>query len=300
MATLTGGPEISPIELINAGSISIAKIKVTVPERAVRLHITGLKNTERRLSFVLQLSGTVTYEQGNRAIQLSTGQWEAFDSSPLRMRAGSPNAEQIIGIIPHALLDSGAESIETRLQRVSAPSGLSRLACQAATCLIEELPRSDVRRAEDLAEALCHVLRAAIRERFDHESSYPSPLERARQRAKQCVDHYLRDPLLSVDAIAARLNCTTRYLQKAFQESGQTLRDYIWHQRLSCCYRDLTDPTLSDRNITEIAMSWGFNSVTHFSDAFRKRFGISPRAARRKWAEPSCTAEIPQGARIGV
>jgi AraC-like DNA-binding protein len=130
---------------------------------------------------------------------------------------------------------------------------------------------------------------ARIAQRPGRESTKISSLERARQRAQQYVDKYLRDPGLSVDAIAVRLNCTTRYLQKAFQESGQTLRDYIWHQRLSRCYRDLTDPKLSGLNITDIALSWGFNSVTHFSEAFRKRFGLSPSAVRQLASEPPRT-----------
>jgi AraC-like DNA-binding protein len=126
----------------------------------------------------------------------------------------------------------------------------------------------------------------------ERESPARSALERARQRAKRYVDKYLRDPALSVDAIATRLNCTTRYLQKAFQGSGQTLRDYIWHQRLTQCYRDLSDPAKSDTQITEIALSWGFNSVTHFSEAFRKRFGLSPSAVRQQWSESSSSALI--------
>ena len=34
------------------------------------------------------------------------------------------------------------------------------------------------------------------------------------------------------------------------------------------------------RTVTEIAMDAGFNSLSHFSSVFRKRYGVSPTSAR--------------------
>ena len=44
--------------------------------------------------------------------------------------------------------------------------------------------------------------------------------------------------------------------------------------------RDLCDPALAARTISEIAFGWGFNDAAHFSRAFRARFGAAPRELR--------------------
>jgi AraC-like DNA-binding protein len=36
------------------------------------------------------------------------------------------------------------------------------------------------------------------------------------------------------------------------------------------------------RHITEIAFGWGFNELTHFSRAFKERYGVSPRDWRHR------------------
>ena len=50
-------------------------------------------------------------------------------------------------------------------------------------------------------------------------------------------------------------------------------RDWIWAQRLDGVHADLSDPTCADRTISDIAFSWGFGDASHFSRAFRARFG---------------------------
>jgi len=268
------------IAFVDAGAISLGKVKIAAPERSLCVNPTQFKSDEPRCTLVLQLSGIATFTTQKRSVQLAPGNWEALDVSPLSIRTDGHSAEQLLILMPQALLGTDIHLAETRLYRLSAASELSKLLCQAAVCLLDELALTGVRRSEELSDALCQIVRLAVQKRFHSEPLRLSGLEKARWRAKQFVESSLRDPLLSVDAIAARMNCTSRYLQKAFQSNGQTLRDYVRNERLSRCYKDLLDSTLSDRSITDIALSWGFKSVAHFSEAFRKRYGIAPRAAR--------------------
>lgn len=59
----------------------------------------------------------------------------------------------------------------------------------------------------------------------------------------------------------------------------------IWKMRLDACRRDLADPRLRDRSVSDIAFSWGFNNAAHFSRSFRDEYGVSPR----EWREASVT-----------
>jgi len=46
--------------------------------------------------------------------------------------------------------------------------------------------------------------------------------------------------------------------------------------RLDACRRDFQSQEHAARSITDIALSWGYNSPAHFCRVFRKQFGASP------------------------
>ncbi|MCG8521073.1 MAG: helix-turn-helix domain-containing protein [Pseudomonadales bacterium] len=51
---------------------------------------------------------------------------------------------------------------------------------------------------------------------------------------------------------------------------------YLISQRLLRCRRDLSNPAMTGRTITEIALGWGFQHPTHFSRRFKSEFGLTP------------------------
>lgn len=87
-------------------------------------------------------------------------------------------------------------------------------------------------------------------------------------------------PGMSVEQIAVALNCSKRHLYNAFAEEDQTLASYIQGLRLDACVRELQHPMAQTRPITDIALSWGFNSPSHFSRVFREHTGKSPSEFR--------------------
>jgi AraC-like DNA-binding protein len=52
--------------------------------------------------------------------------------------------------------------------------------------------------------------------------------------------------------------------------------EWIWDRRLQHSYDMLTRQELGNLSITEAAYRLGFNSSSHFSTAFRRKFGIRP------------------------
>ena len=64
------------------------------------------------------------------------------------------------------------------------------------------------------------------------------------------------------------------------ESTDKTLSRYILEQRLEQCAKNLRNPLLAHLTITEIALQWGFNDMSHFSRVFRSRYGESPRAMR--------------------
>jgi len=81
---------------------------------------------------------------------------------------------------------------------------------------------------------------------------------------------------LSLQELAGRATATTQ--QEALKDR---IREFIGHQRLQACMRDLKNPAQLPRTITDIAFSWGFSNSAHFSRVFREHAGLSPSEFRQ-------------------
>ncbi len=101
--------------------------------------------------------------------------------------------------------------------------------------------------------------------------------ERIRQRLRQLV----REPDLDLERLARSERMSSRTLQRLFQINGTTFGRVILEARLEGVIRDLRGAQPFGRPIGDIALSWGFNDLSHFTRAFRARYGTSPGSVRR-------------------
>lgn len=85
---------------------------------------------------------------------------------------------------------------------------------------------------------------------------------------------------LSRQAIARLVSLSPRHLDRLFAAQLDTgfLETYR-HMRLDHAHKLLEQSPMS---VSEIAFATGFSSASHFSRAFQRRFGISPKGARKQ------------------
>jgi AraC-like DNA-binding protein/hemoglobin-like flavoprotein len=112
------------------------------------------------------------------------------------------------------------------------------------------------------------------------------PQAKARARSSQldsirdCLEQHLGDPTLSPESVSTRFGISTRYLHKLHSDQGQSFSRWLLQRRLERFRRELDDPVLGERSIAELALSCGFNDLTHFGRCFRAAYGLSPREWR--------------------
>lgn len=100
--------------------------------------------------------------------------------------------------------------------------------------------------------------------------------EQVRRQVRAHIDAHLRDPELAIEQIAASLGLSRRYLHMCFAAEGTSIADYLWQARLEQSRRELERDAGSGRTVTDIAFACGFNSSSHFSRLFKRRYGQPP------------------------
>jgi AraC family transcriptional regulator, positive regulator of tynA and feaB len=93
------------------------------------------------------------------------------------------------------------------------------------------------------------------------------------------IDANLGNPSLSAEKAARHFGISSRYLHKVFEPTGHSFGETLLGRRLDRCAYELTRTPYQP--ISELALTWGFNDISHFNHAFRKRFGVSPTEFRR-------------------
>jgi AraC-like DNA-binding protein len=97
---------------------------------------------------------------------------------------------------------------------------------------------------------------------------------------KADIAAHLSDENLNIAAIAARHHVSVRYLQKLFEADEGSFSEFVLSARLTRTYRTLTNHLQSNRTISDIAYDVGFNDLSYFNRAFRRRFGLTPSEVR--------------------
>lgn len=231
------------------------------------------------IKIILQLRGDSVYEQGDERLVVSPGDCLAYDVSRPHRVTSLSSSKHFVVIIPKDIASlRGIELGRLSAQRFSAREGVGRLASGLVTSTFHEMPTLDSDCDAELAETILGMLHLSLMQ----NDRCMIPAEPClRRQIKALIHKNLHDPDLSIENIAATLDRTKRYLHLSFAEEGMTISEYIWAARLEHCRRELAVSVGSGKTITDIAFSWGFSSSAHFSRSFKKRFGISPSAARR-------------------
>lgn len=162
--------------------------------------------------------------------------------------------------------------------------GLGRIATEfCATLATEGSTLEDGVRA-GLGSQLMDLLAFSLLTSEGDMPAAEGSVKRARLRSvQQWIEGHLAEPDLSLDRIALANGMSLRYLHTLFETCEMSASEWIWNRRLQLAYDCLARG--DGRSITSVAYDHGFNSSSHFSTMFRRKYGVSPRdiASRREF-----------------
>lgn len=263
-----------------AGDLILTRLEAN-RHRVVRTMDMVRASDEGYLKIVAPLRGRAGVEQSGRQAWVGPGAWTIYDTTADYLIANPERVEHLIVMVPKAQLAGQGLRLDTLMARpVGGATGIARVALTTMRSTFEELPNMSADAARGAGELVTQLVRLSLIELAGQHTPL-TQREALKDRIRHHVALHLRDPDLSVDQIATALNCSRRHLYNAFADEPHTLASYIQHLRLDACLRELQQVGLAARPITDIALHWGFNNLSHFSRVFRERTGQSPSEFRQ-------------------
>lgn len=143
--------------------------------------------------------------------------------------------------------------------------------------VVQELSAIEVVAAKD---AMMALLVACIK-RTDNGATENAAINLPiRHRILAYIDKNLTNPLLGPHSIQEYFRMSRSHIYRAFEPDGGVAK-VIRDRRLDLAYRMLMDQNGRSTSLKEIAYRCGFHDGTKLTKAFKGRFGITPKEARK-------------------
>jgi len=236
---------------------------------------------DTRLCIVItQMSGVRRYLQNGAEILLEPGDSTVIDASQPWSSTCGTDCVRLYLRVPRWMMENRLQMREIpAAQGIRGTAGMGAALSRLSQSLYNEAEWMKEEESADALDAYLELLAACIGRRQTPLYSGPA----LRERIHRFIEANISEPTLGPGKVASAVGISVRHLHRLFSISGgTTLGDYIRVRRLEQCRRDLANPRLREKKITEIAFFWGFSDSAHFSHSFRKQFGVSPRVFREQ------------------
>jgi len=264
------------------GQIEISKVTSSREiSRRTRQHV----NCDSRDTYVLVngIRGDVRLQQSTRTMQIVPHSFVFYCAShPYEWHHLEMTEVRNIAIPGHLL--------KSRLRNVDLFAGHSYTDTVGMWRILADLMGTSLRELEAIPEAASYQLGAQIVDLLAValEADGRLSLYEASSRNgvyRRCLG-FIRGNIingdLGPDLIASAVGVSVRSLHRIFAENGASVTERIREERLAASLRHLQNPASAEISISEIAHRTGFRNQSHFSHAFRARYGMTPTDWRRR------------------
>lgn len=286
-----GGPESfsANVKAWSLGDLVVTSGRLS-PLRWVRSAKAASRDGHDNLSFILLTDGSAEGDAEGRRVSIGPGQIAAFDLGRPFFNNATQTKSLTLGVSRRAMQNVVATLPDLHGRILDGIPG--RLVADHLFSLVRFLPVVREADVPVLIKATLGLVAGCL-------ASLPAAADEPvlgfalRYRARRHIDQNLGSAELSPDQISRDLGISRSTLNRAFSPTGGVAA-YIQGRRLEAVHAILAR-TDEGRSIAEIAYEFGFASASHFSTAFRNRFGYSPGQARAGERPPGTMSKASNG-----
>jgi AraC-like DNA-binding protein len=101
-------------------------------------------------------------------------------------------------------------------------------------------------------------------------------------RIQQFALSRLGDNELSIAHVVEALDISAAHIHRLYAGEAQTFGAWLWETRVQLCHLALSNPSLAEQSISQIAFKFGFSHAAHFSRMYKARYGMTPSTWRNR------------------
>lgn len=263
-----------------------AKIGTNCPH--IHRSVKDIKRDGHDFFYIVhQVTGNAIMDHCGTQSVLNPGDLILLDSSRPSDFYFSGMSEQISLLIPRHKLENNVQNTKLILnQKICSNSRIGAVAGFITNQFFIDIDTG--KDLEGVTEALISLIRPTFTSSDNKPSTYNEKIQKSYfEKAQRCIEAMLSNFELTPEMIASELGTSKRTLHRIFAQNGLSIGRYILDRRLDKCASEFESEN-DIQKISAVAFAWGFNDVSHFSRAFKSRFGVSPRGFRSK-------ATLPEG-----
>jgi AraC-like DNA-binding protein len=252
----------------------------SIASTAQRVERGGARRGDATSDFfnvLVQLQGTSRVTQAGRECELAAGQFAWVDGrEPFAFEMPGDFSQRLVQL-PRATVLSRHPDLVHRVAVASRPEDAGdALLLQVLDAVARSGPSLDDAQRVMALGSVVELAGAAEAGR----ARVPDAGAWRVRRALADIEAELDDPELSAERVASRQGVSRRYLDGLLAPLGTSLTARIWERRLERAAEALRAPARAREGIFAIALDCGFRDAAHFTRAFRRRYGVTPRRWR--------------------
>jgi AraC family transcriptional activator of tynA and feaB len=234
----------------------------------------------------LQLEGTATLIQDGREAILKPGDFALLDAQRPFFTHYSAKWRRLFLRIPHRALKARlAPSSQLTARAMRRGPGISGLVSDYLRMIPHHIGALEETARAQIGEQILDLAAIALAEQGAKDRpALSSARATALLRLRTEIEQLLADPALDPETAAGAAGISVRYANALLAEEGLSIQRLIVLRRLERCRLALSDATQAHRAIGEIAYTWGFSDLSHFTRRFKAAFGCTPGEYRKQHA----------------
>ena len=283
----TSGDSSFKLDITQAGAMPICRFRgIDIGVRRNWKHIRGAASGLYVVWFPLEGEVSVTQNDVHDVIARPGSLIITCGDRPFHIKVAADGAahwaSQVHVLVPSHIIRTYLPDVDKLCGRAfGAQAGAAAIGREIFSQLVCEASRTSDHSAERLGLAALEAIADSIKREAGDVLDGVDDNKRARlQRILSYIQRHLATQGLTADQVAGACNVSRRYLHYLMKHNNTTFGEYLWECRLQQANVWLNDPEFRHFNIVDIAYMAGFRSASHFSHAYRNRYGFPPRACR--------------------
>ncbi len=242
-----------------------------------RTSVQIARSTERLFLIHMAEEGAFTVMQRGREAMVNQGDFTITDCAEPFLLSHHRPCTAIVVRVPEAVLKASLLAPEDLAGLVvCGHDGLGAIAAGLMSSVCRQMQLAEnPQTMSGVSRALLDVVAAAYAPHSKTVSESSTGVAR-RVYVRRYIETHLQDSELNPARVAAAFRVSGRRARAIFEAEGEGMSAYILRRRLEECARWLRDPRCIKRSISEIAFTWGFNSLGSFCRAFKTKYHVTP------------------------